>query len=168
MIASRHAGNVSVDLTDIEVHDIYVNAKKFKSRVTFMKMELPKILAKHGVRLQYDYIGEAVLSGKNNYVRSSQIRRFENFSDSATPYEFRPEKVPEFVTKTGRNTLSRRDLGLRAVYVVLDATVDKNNPWSIGGNKRLLLYNVEVGQKIEVPNVMSLYRKHKDTDLSVV
>lgn len=168
VIASRNAGNVSIDLTDIEVHDIYVNAKKFKSRVTFMKMELPKILAKHGVRLQYDYIGEAVLSGKNNYVRSSQIRRFENFSDSATPYEFRPERVPEFVAKTGRNTLSRRDLGLRAVYVVLDATVDKNNPWSIGGNKRLLLYNVEVGQKIEVPNVMSLYRKHKETDLSVV
>lgn len=168
VIASRNAGNVSVDLTDIEVHDIYVNAKKFKSRVTFMKMELPKILAKHGIGLKYDYIGEAVLSGKNNYVRSSQIRRFENFSDSATPYMFRPERVPEFVAKTGRNTLSRRDLGLRAVYVVLDATVDERNPWNIGGNKRLLLYNVEVGQKIDVPNVMSLYRKHKDTDLSVV
>ena len=168
VIASRGAGNIAIDLSDADIHDIYVNARKFKSRVTFMKKELPRILQKYHVQLDYDYIGEAVLSGKNNYVRSSQIKRFEGFTPSAMVYVFRPERVPEFVQKTGRTTLTRKDLGLKAAYVVLDATIDKDDPWRIGGNKRLLIYNVEVGQKVDVPNVRSLYRKHKDTDLSVV
>jgi hypothetical protein len=52
------------------------------------------------------------------------------------------------------------------VFVVLDATIE-NGGLKVGGNKRLLIYNVEVGHKVMIPNLKSLYKVHKDTDLSV-
>jgi hypothetical protein len=81
-------------------------------------------------------------------------------------YQFRPYKIKDFVLETNRDYLTDDDLGKSAVYVVLDATIEDNG-LKIGGNKRLLIYNVEVGHKIVIPNIKSLYRKHKDTDLSV-
>ena len=63
--------------------------------------------------------------------------------------------------------LTDDDLGKSAVFVVLDATIE-NNGLKIGGNKRLLIYNVEVGHKVMIPNLKSLYKPHKDTDLLAV
>jgi hypothetical protein len=68
--------------------------------------------------------------------------------------------------ETNREYLTDEDLGKTAVFVVLDATIEDDG-FKIGGNKRLLIYNVEVGHKIIVPNLKALYKKHKDTDLSV-
>ena len=75
------------------------------------------------------------------------------------------KNVKDFVADTNRDYLTKEDLGKSAVFVVLDATIEDNGH-KIGGNKRLLIYNVEVGQRVIVPNVKSLYRIHKDTDLS--
>jgi hypothetical protein len=71
------------------------------------------------------------------------------------------------VLETNRAYLTDDELGKSAVFVVLDATIE-NDGLKIGGNKRLLIYNVEVGHKIMIPNIKSLYKKHKDTDLKVV
>ena len=161
-IGTRSRGNLFIELSDKEIREIYQYASKLKNRVGYMKMALPILLKKHNIDLTYDYIGEAVLSGKNNYTRSSQIKRFESFTDSSLVYQFRPYKMKEFVMNTGREYLTKEDLGKTAIFVVLDATIEDNG-FTIGGNKRLLIYNVEVGQKIVVPNTKSLYKKHKDT-----
>ncbi len=165
-IGTKSRGNIAIDLSDKEIREIYQYGSQLKNRVSYMKMALPNILKKHGINLKYDYIGEAVLSGKNNYAKASQVRRFESFTDDSLVYQFRPYKIKDFVLETNRDYLTDDDLGKSAVYVVLDATIE-NNGQKIGGNKRLLIYNVEVGHKIVIPNIKSLYRKHKDTDLSV-
>ena len=166
-IGTKSRGNIAIDLSDKEIREIYQYGSQLKNRVSYMKLALPNILKKHGINLKYDYIGEAVLSGKNNYARASQIRRFESFTEDSLVYQFRPYKIKDFVLETNRDYLTDDDLGKSAVYVVLDATIE-NNGLKIGGNKRLLIYNVEVGHKIVIPNIKSLYKKHKDTDLSVV
>jgi hypothetical protein len=71
------------------------------------------------------------------------------------------------VLDTNRDYLTDEDLGKSAVFVVLDATIEDNGH-KIGGNKRLLIYNVEVGHKVIVPNLKSLYKPWKDTDLAAV
>ena len=163
-IGTRSRGNIAIDLTEDEIREIYQYASQIKNRVSFMKMALPIILKRHGIDLSYDYIGEAVLSGKNNYARASQIKRFESFTEDSLVYQFRPYKIKDFVNETKRDYLTDEDLGKSAVFVVLDAIIE-NNGLKISGNKRLLIYNVEVGQKIMVPNLKSLYRHWKDTDL---
>ena len=165
-IGTKSRGNIAIDLSDKEIREIYQYGSQLKNRVSYMKLALPNILKKHGVNLKYDYIGEAVLSGKNNYAKASQVRRFESFTEDSLVYQFRPYKIKDFVLETNRDYLTDDDLGKSAVYVVLDATIE-NNGQKIGGNKRLLIYNVEVGHKIVIPNIKSLYKKHKDTDLSV-
>ena len=166
-IGTKPKGNIAIDLTEREVREIYQCSSQLKNRVGYMKLALPIILKNHHVSLKYDYIGEAVLSGKNNYTRSSQIKRFESFTPDSLVYQFRPYKIKDFVADTDRDYLTDDDLGKSAVFVVLDATVE-NNGFKIGGNKRLLLYNVEVGHKIIVPHLQSLYKKHKDTDLNAI
>ena len=165
-IGTKSRGNIAIDLSDKEIREIYQYGSQLKNRVSYMKLALPNILKKHGINLKYDYIGEAVLSGKNNYAKASQVRRFESFTEDSLVYQFRPYKIKDFVLETNRDYLTDDDLGKSAVYVVLDATIE-NNGQKIGGNKRLLIYNVEVRQKIQIPNTRSLYKVHKDTDLSV-
>jgi hypothetical protein len=166
-IGTKSRGNIAIDLTDKEIREIYQFSAQLKNRVGYMKLALPEILKKHGVNLKYDYVGEAVLSGKNNYTKASQLKRFESFSVDSLVYQFRPYKIKDFVLETNRDYLTNDDLGKSAVFVVLDATIEDNGH-KIGGNKRLLIYNVEVGQKIMIPNIKSLYKAYKDTDLKVV
>lgn len=166
-IGTKSRGNIAISLSDKEIREIYQYGTQVKNRVGYMKVALPIILSKHSIKLNYDYVGEAVLSGKNNYTKASQIKRFESFSDDSLVYQFRPYKIKDFVLDTNRDYLTDDDLGKSAVFVVLDATIE-NNGTKVGGNKRLLIYNVEVGHKIMVSNLRSLYRKHKDTDLAVV
>jgi hypothetical protein len=166
-IGTKSRGNIAIDLTDKEIREIYQFSAQLKNRVGYMKLALPEILKKHGVNLKYDYVGEAVLSGKNNYTKASQLKRFESFSVDSLVYQFRPYKIKDFVLETNRDYLTNDDLGKSAVFVVLDATIEDNGH-KIGGNKRLLIYNVEVGQKIMIPNLKSLYKAYKDTDLKVV
>ena len=163
-IGTKSRGNIAIDLSEKEIREIYQYGSQLKNRVSYMKLALPNILKKHGINLKYDYIGEAVLSGKNNYAKASQVKRFESFTEDSLVYQFRPYKIKDFVLETNRDYLTDDDLGKSAVYVVLDATIE-NNGQKIGGNKRLLIYNVEVGHKIVIPNIKSLYKKHKDTFL---
>ena len=165
-IGTKSRGNIAIDLSDKEIREIYQYGSQLKNRVAYMKLALPNILKKHGINLKYDYIGEAALSGKNNYAKASQVRRFESFTEDSLVYQFRPYKIKDFVLETNRDYLTDDDLGKSAVYVVLDATIEDNG-LKIGGNKRLLIYNTEVGHKIQIPNTRSLYKVHKDTDLSV-
>ena len=166
-IGTKSRGNVAIDLTDKEIREIYQYSSQLKNRVAYMKMMLPDILKRHKVNIKYDYVGEAVLSGKNNYTKASQLKRFESFSADSLVYQFRPYKIKDFVLETNRDYLTEDDLGKSAVYVVLDATIEDNGH-KIGGNKRLLVYNVEVGHKVMIPNLKSLYKKHKDTDLNAI
>ena len=166
-IGTKSRGNIAIDLSDKEIREIYQYGTQVKNRVGYMKIALPMILANHGIKLKYDYIGEAVISGKNNYTKASQIKRFESFSDDSLVYQFRPYKIKDFMLETKRDYLTDEDLGKSAVFVVLDATIE-NNGLKIGGNKRLLIYNVEVGHKVMIPNLKSLYKPHKDTDLLAV
>jgi hypothetical protein len=165
-LGTRPRGNIAIDLSDKEIREIYQYASGVKNRVGYMKVALPIILERHGVNLQYDYVGEAVLSGKNNYTTSSQLKRFESFSEDSLVYQFRPYKIKDFYLETNRDYLTDDDLGKSAVFVVLDATIE-NGGLKVGGNKRLLIYNVEVGHKVMIPHLKSLYRPWKDTDLSV-
>lgn len=165
-IGTKSRGNIAIDLNDNEIREIYQFGSQVKNRVSYMKMMLPEILKRHKVSLKYDYVGEAVLSGKNNYTKASQIKRFESFTPDSLVYQFRPYKIKDFVLETNRDYLTNDDLGKSAVYVVLDAEIEDNG-LKIGGNKRLLVYNIEVGQKVLIPNLKSLYRPHKDTDLSI-
>lgn len=163
-IGTKPRGNIEIGLSDKEIREIYQYASQVKNRISYMKIALPIILQRHNVKLKYDYIGEAVLSGKNNYTKASQLKRFESFTPDSLVYQFRPYKIKDFILETNRDYLTDDDLGKSAVFVVLDATIE-NDGLKIGGNKRLLIYNVEVGHKIMKPNVHSLYRKHKDTDI---
>ena len=163
-IGTKSRGNISIDLTDSEIREIYQFSSQIKNRVGYMKLKLPEILEKHNIKLKYDYIGEAVLSGKNNYARASQIKRFESFTPDSLVYQFRPYKIKDFVLETNRDYLTNDDLGKSAVFVVLDATIEDGG-LKIGGNKRLLVYNTEVGQKVMIADVKSLYKAHKDTKI---
>ena len=92
-IATKSRGNIAIDLSDKEIREIYQYGSQLKNRVSYMKLALPNILKKHGINLKYDYIGEAVLSGKNNYAKASQVRRFESFTEDSLVYQFRPYKI---------------------------------------------------------------------------
>ena len=164
-IGTKSRGNIAIDLSDSEIREIYQYASQTKNRVGYMKLALPIILKRHNIDLDYDYVGEAVLSGKNRYTKASQIKRFESFSDDSLVYQFRPYKIKDFVLETNRDFLTDDDLGKTAVFVVLDATIEDDKGFKIGGNKRLLIYNVEVGHKVIMPNIKSLYKPHKDTKI---
>lgn len=160
-IASKCCGNIAISLSNDEIREIYNNRNSKATRVEFMASIMPKILKRHGIKLDYDYIGEAVISGRNHYTPSTRVRRFDSFTESYTPYVFRPSKIKKFLDDKKRDYLIREDLGTTAIYVVLDADIYDNG--KIGGKKRLLIYNVEVAQRIIVPNFSSLYKEHKDT-----
>ena len=162
---NKSCGNIEIPLSDDEINTIVNDCKNAKSRVEYMKSKLPSILNRHGVSIDYDYIGEAVLSGKNNYTIKTQQKRFEDFSEDSLVYQFRPYKIKDFMDETGRDVLTHDDLGKKAVFCVLDAEIYPNKV--IRGNKRMLIYYVEVAQKKRVPNLRSMYKEHKDTALAV-
>ena len=165
-LGSKSCGNFYVNLSDNEIIDLYKKGKKRNSRVSMMAQELPIIFNKHHVEAKYNYIGECQLSGKNNYAQSSQEKRFNSFSSDSLVFQFRPEKIKEFVNDTKRTYLTKEDLGKKCVSVVLDAEIYENGGnITIKGNKRLLVYYVEVGQKKMAFSRKKQYKAHKDTKL---
>ena len=104
--------------------------------------------------------------GKNNYAKSSQEKRFNSFSADSLVFQFRPEKIKKFVEETNRDYITKDDLGKKCISLVLDATINENGKEiTIGGNKRLLVYYVEVGQKRRVFSRKNQYKAHKDTKI---
>lgn len=166
IIASRSCGNVAINLTDNEIKEIYNNCRAKGKRTSTIKPIFDKILAKNNLTdtVKYNYIGEALISGKNNYSVSTQIRRFNSFTEDLSVFKFRPEKIDEFVNEKQRDILTDDDLGTKAVYLVLDATIESDGgKLIIGGNKRLLVYYVVVDKKVYTPNRKGQYKAHKDT-----
>ena len=164
VFGSRPCGNIAIDLNDNDLQNIVNSASHTKNRVELAKRIMPTILQKYGIKIDYDYVGEVLFSGKNNYKSTSQKRRFDAFTKDSLVFQFRPYKIKDFVKDTGRNYLLKEDLGKKAIFCVLDANVYSN--CTITGNKRLLIYHVEVGLKKKVPNLHSMYKEHKDTSLA--
>ena len=165
MYASKPCGNFTINLTDNEVADIYLLGKGKRNRVELMKDKIVDIFHKYNCDIPYDYIGEVQISGKNNYSKSSQEKRFNSFSEDSLVFQFRPEKMKDFIRDTNRNYLTREDLGKKCISIVLDAEIYDNDQLEIQGNKRLLIYYVEVGQKKMTYIRKGQYKKHKDTQL---
>lgn len=161
-LGSRPCGNFAVNLTDDEVLQFYnLRATRDKKHAKAQAL-IDNMLTKHNLTIQYDYVGEVQVNGKNNYAKSSQSKRFDSFSKDSLVFQFRPEKMPQFVADTGRNFLDQTDVGKKCISIVLDANVDGGH---ISGNKRLLVYYVEVGQKHRVFVRESQYQAHKGTRL---
>ena len=128
--------------------------------------KIKDILTRNGYNLNYDYIGEVHMSGKNNYAKSSQDKRFNSFDKDLMVFPFRPDKMKKFVEDTNRNYLTKEDVGKKCISVVLDSTIhERGNEIVIGGNQRLLIYFVEVGQKKLLFSRKKQYKPHKDTNL---
>lgn len=160
---SRPCGNFSITLNDDEVKEIFLMGKGKRNRASIIENRFNELLEKNGYNIKYDYINEVQISGKNHYAKSSQDKRFNSFSEDSLVFQFRPEKIKKFVEDTNRNYLTREDVGKRCVSIVLDAEINDN--LDISGNKRLLVYYVEVGQKQMVYSRKGQYKAHKDTDI---
>lgn len=160
---SRPCGNFAINLNDDEVKEIFLLGKGKRNRASLIENRFNELLEKNGYNIKYDYINEVQISGKNNYAKSSQEKRFNSFSEDSLVFQFRPEKIKKFVDDTKRNYLTREDVGKRCVSIVLDAEITDN--LNISGNKRLLVYYVEVGQKQMVFSRKGQYKQHKDTDV---
>lgn len=160
---SRPCGNFAINLNDDEVKEIFLLGKGKRNRASLIENRFNELLEKNGYNIKYDYINEVQISGKNHYAKSSQDKRFNSFSEDSLVFQFRPEKIKKFVDDTKRNYLTREDVGKRCVSIVLDAEITDN--LNISGNKRLLVYYVEVGQKQMVFSRKGQYKQHKDTDV---
>lgn len=160
---SRPCGNFAINLNDDEVKEIFLLGKGKRNRASLIENRFNELLKKNGYNIKYDYINEVQISGKNHYAKSSQEKRFNSFSEDSLVFQFRPEKIKKFVDDTKRNYLTREDVGKRCVSIVLDAEITDN--LNISGNKRLLVYYVEVGQKQIVFSRKGQYKQHKDTDV---
>ena len=162
---SRPCGNFTINLTDDEVKEIFFMGKGRRNRASIIEDRFNELLKKNGFNIKYDYINEVQISGKNNYAKSSQKKRFDDFSKDSLVFQFRPEKMKKFMQDTNRDYLTRDDVGKRCVSIVLDANIDINNNFKVSGNKRLLVYYVEVGQKRMVYSRKKQYKPHKDTEV---
>lgn len=160
---SRPCGNFTINLNDDEVKEIFLLGKGKRNRASLIENRFNELLAKNGYNIKYDYINEVQISGKNHYAKSSQEKRFNSFSEDSLVFQFRPEKIKKFVDDTKRDYLTREDVGKRCVSIVLDAEI--SDDLHISGNKRLLVYYVEVGQKQMVYSRKGQYKAHKDTDI---
>lgn len=171
-VSSKSCGNIAINLSDDEISELYLFNKTVGRGETCgsIKQILDVLLPKHNINdFHYNYVGETHLKGKNNYARSSQIRRFESFTEDCSVFQFRPHKISAFMMENnGRTELTTEDIGKRALYVVLDATIveDENSNLVIGGNKRLLLYNIEVAMRTKVADRKNMFKLHKCTDLN--
>lgn len=167
VFGSRSCGNFALPLTDNEILNIYTKCKRKRNRNSIVEPIIAEILKNNNYHIKYDYIGEVHVSGKNNYAKSSQDKRFNSFSESSLVFQFRPDKIKKFNEETNRDFLTKDDLGKRSISIVLDATINEsNNEIFVGGNKRLLVYYVEVGQKRSVFSRKNQYKSHKDTKLN--
>ena len=163
---SRSCGNFVLPLEDTEILDLYGRCKGRRNRTKIIEPIIAKLLEKYNYHIKYDYVGEVHASGKNNYAKSSQIKRFDSFSPSSLVFQFRPEKIKKFCDDTNRDYIAKEDVGKKCISLVLDATIEeKNNELFVGGNKRLLVYYVEVGQKKKVYSRKNQYKPHKDTKI---
>ena len=160
---SRSCGNFSIPLTDSEISTIYSMGKGKRNRASIIEGYVNDLLKKNNCEIHYDYLNEVQISGKNNYAKSSQDKRFNSFSEDSLVFQFRPEKIKKFVHDTNRDYLTKEDIGKRCISIVLDAEIYDDN--TIKGNKRLLFYYVEVGQKQLVYSRKGQYKPHKDTEL---
>lgn len=161
---SRSCGNFAIPMDDDEIREFYQKVRNKRNRNEVVEKEIPRLFAKHDINIRYDYIMENAVSGKNHYKPSSQQKRFDSFTPDSLVYQFRPTKIKKFMADTGRTELEYSDVGKRCISVVLDAEIYDNGR-TIGGNKRMLVYYVEVAQKIEVQDKNCMYKKHKDTSL---
>ena len=165
-LGTKPCGNIAISLTNSDAKEIWQTCAHAKSQREATMSILPKILQKYNTPIQYDYFIEAYMSGKNTYAKSVQTKRFDSFSSDSLVFQFEPDRIKEFKEDTGRSTILKEDIGKKAIGVVFDATVEFiGGKFVIGGNKRLLIYYVEVGQKKRMANHKSQYQAHKDTSL---
>ena len=172
-INSKCCMNREILLTDEEILSFHSKSQNRTSSNLCESVEplFKEILKKYNLEeeIPYNYIGEAHISGKNNYARSSQIKRFESFAPYLEVFKIRPEKIKKFYTERGRKEFDMSDLGTKVVYLVLDAYIVYNKEekrYIISGNKRLLVYYMEVALRTKVPNRRNMFKIHKCTDLN--
>lgn len=166
IFGSKSCGNFALKLSDDEILEIYNKTKGKRNKASYIKSLFDDILLKNNYHIKYDYIMETCLSGKNHYAKSSQKKRFDDFTEDSLVFQFRPHKIKEFVAETNRNYLTRDDIGKKCISLVLDANINnQNGEIKISGNKRMLVYYVEVGQKKLVFSRKSQYKPHKDTNI---
>lgn len=164
---TKSCGNFAIDLSNDELMKIYSTCHGKRNVLGIMESLFPTILQNHNYNIHYDYMEEAHMKGKNHYAKTSQTKRFDSFSDSSLVFLFRPNQIKKFMDDTKRDYFNHEDLGKRCVSLVLDATIDiVNNKVIFGGNKRLLVYYVEVGLKHKVFSRAKQYQAHKDTNLN--
>lgn len=164
-IGTKSLGNFIIKLTSQEVMDI-CSLSKCSERKSIKRTEdlVKTILVHHHKDVPFDYFFEAFMKGKNTYAKSTQEKRFDSFTPDSTVCQFRPELNKKFRRDTGRDTLTKDDLGKKGLSVVFDSTItNENGVMKIGGNGRLLVYYFEVGQQKQMANHETLYCAHKDT-----
>lgn len=170
-IGTKPCGNFIVDLDNEDLLNLY-RVSKTKGNIERVQKVVDGILKKHHKNVSYDYFGEAYIQGKNNYARSTQVKKFESFAADTIAIMFRPEHNKKFQKDTKRNYLTHEDIGKKEISVSLDAIIyNKRTPQGytipqIEGNRRLLVYYYEVGQKKLMANHKTLYKAHKDTALT--
>ena len=163
---SRSCGNVFLKLSDEEILDLYLRNKGVRNNHKIMENIIPSLFEKHNCHIHYDYIGDVYMKGKNHYAQSSKTKRFEGFTEDSLVCQFKPDKIKKFQEDTKRDYFTSEDLGKKCISLVLDAEIiDNGDGIKISGNKRLLIYYVEVGQKKQILNRSSQYKPHKDTNI---
>ena len=162
---TKSCGNFVINLTADDVREIYTQCGRGNQQNQTTAKILPEILKKYHKDIEYDFFLEAYMSGKNKYAQSTRDKRFNAFTADSLVFQILPEKA-YFKNKTGREYFTKEDLGKKGVGVVFDITVDViNGRFVLGGNRRLLIYYVEVGQKKRMANHKTQYQPHKDTAL---
>ena len=175
-IASKCCGNVAIPLTDEEIMKFFsisgknTSANLCKRAEPIYREVLENRRMLNSEDMKYDYIGEVYLRGKNNYALSTRRIRFDGFSEDGLVFQFKPDKIKDFAkSHDGRTEFTEDDLGLKSIYLVLDANVIKDeekNSITITGNKRLLVYQVKAALRTKVANRSNMFKPHKCTDLS--
>lgn len=167
-LGTKSCGNFTIELSQDDADMIWQKCANTHSQKESTKEILPHIFRKYNKEIPYDYLIEAYMSGKNNYAKSVQEKRFDSFNNESLVFQFEPNRMPEFKEQTGRSCLIKEDIGKKGIGIVFDATVEYISSlgrFVIGGNRRLLVYYVEVGQKKRMANHQSQYQAHKDTAL---